>query len=536
MLWRSGMIGPLSPLALARMAAVLRRGVSPTSGFALAAAKHPHAVALVDERGPLTWRELDESADACAAGLLALSGGTPATIAVLARNHRGFVQTLAGGARTGGDVLLLNTSFSAPQLRDVLRREGASVIVHDAEFAAVVDEATADLPDLGRVIAWADEPTPGVETLDALLRAHHGRRPPSPERRSAVILLTSGTTGTPKGAKRSTGSGGTLAAMLDRIPWRAGETVVVAAPMFHAFGFGQLLIAAAMGCPVVTRRRFDPEATLAMVDGHGATGLAVVPVMIERITDLPAETLDRYPCASLRFVTASGSRMRPDAVVAFMDRFGETIYNSYNATEAGLISTATPADLRHAPDTAGQPLAGTELAILDDDWHPVPTGQVGRICVRSGTAFEGYTSGETKEHTAHAGEEWMVSGDVGRLDDGGRLFVVGRDDDMIVSGGENVYPIEVEKILGAHDAVREVVVVGVDDEQFGQRLAAYVVPTPDAPDPAALTVVLKEHVKAQLAGYKVPRDVVLLDELPRNASGKVVVRSLPAAGSAHSEG
>jgi fatty-acyl-CoA synthase len=313
--------------------------------------------------------------------------------------------------------------------------------------------------------------------------------------------------------------------MLERIPWRAEQTTVVAAPMFHAWGFGQLAISATMTCTVVMRRRFDPEATLELVDRHGASGLAVVPVMLERIVDLPDEVLDRYRLGSLRFVTASGSRMRPDAVLRFMDRFGDVVYNSYNATEAGLISTATPADLRAAPDTAGRPVTGTELRIVDDEWHDVAPGEVGRITVRSDSHFEGYTSGDTKQFH----ESFMVSGDVGRVDREGRLYVVGRDDEMIVSGGENVYPLEVEETLNAHEAVREAAVIGVDDEAFGQRLAAFVVLAPGA---SVTAEDLKRHVKERLAGFKVPRDVVLLDELPRNATGKIMKRELTTGGQA----
>jgi fatty-acyl-CoA synthase len=210
--------------------------------------------------------------------------------------------------------------------------------------------------------------------------------------------------------------------------------------------------------------------------------------------------------------------MRPDSVIAFMDRFGDVVHNSYNATEAGQISVARPADLRTSPDTAGRAVRGTLMRIVDDEGTVLPPGEVGRIVVRGSSPFDGYTAGATKEFV----EDFMVTGDVGRLDTGGLLFVVGRDDDMIVSGGENVYPIEVEKALGTHDAVREVVVVGVPDEAFGQRLAAYVVPLGEVD-----AGTLKDHVRAELAGYKVPRDVVFLEELPRNASGKVMVRDLP---------
>lgn len=519
---RSGMIAPLRPDKYLRMAAVVRRqGVTAMTGIGLAAARRPRATAIIDERGALTWAELEARSNALAAGIAQLTDGRTRAVAILCRNHRGFVEALSAAAKLGANALLLNTGFSGPQLTDVLAREDAQLIVYDEEFAAIVEQAREQVPDLVDVVAWTDG-SPRGATVDALIDAHLGQVPARPATTGKTILLTSGTTGAPKGASRSGGGGAaSLASMLERIPWRAEQTTVVAAPMFHAWGFGQLAISATMTCTVVMRRRFDPEGTLGLVDRHGASGLAVVPVMLERIVDLPPEVLSSYGLGSLRFVTASGSRMRPDAVTRFMDRFGDIVFNSYNATETGLITAATPSDLRAAPDTAGRPVVGTDLRIVDEEWHDVPAGQVGRIIVRSDTQFEGYTSGDTKEFN----ESYMVSGDVGRRDEQGRLFVVGRDDEMIVSGGENVYPLEVEETLTEHPAVREASVLGVDDDSFGQRLAAFVVLEP-ASD--ATSDELKAHVKERLAGYKVPRDVTFLDELPRNASGKVMKRSLTA--------
>ncbi len=523
----AGLVAPMRPDKYLRLWLVVRRqGTTPMTGIGLSAVRRPQGTALVDERGSMTWAELDADSDALAVGLAELAGGAEGTVGILCRNHRGLVEALTGAARAGADALLLNTGFSGPQLREVLARERAGVLVYDAEFDELVQQAREELPDLTPVVAWTDDDTrvDGARTVDDLVAAHAGARPPRPARPGRVVLLTSGTTGTPKGARRSSGGGaGALAAMFDRIPWRAEEPVVVAAPMFHAWGFGQLAIAATLACTVVMRRRFDPEATLRLVEEHDATGLAVVPVMLERIIDLPGDVLDRHRLDTLRFVSASGSKMRADAVASFMDRFGDVVHNSYNATEAGLISCATPGDLRAAPESAGRPVVGTELRILDDDFREVPVGQVGRIGVLSGSAFEGYTSGDTKDFH----EDYMLTGDVGRLDDAGRLFVVGRDDEMIVSGGENVYPLEVEETLNAHPAVQEAAVVGVDDECYGQRLAAYVVLKPGE---QATETDLKQHVKAHLAGYKVPRDVTLLGELPRNASGKVMKRELTGAG------
>ncbi|MBW3663931.1 MAG: AMP-binding protein [Actinobacteria bacterium] len=519
---RSGFIPLLRPAVWLGFARAFREhGTHPTTGFALSAVRRPDGTALVDERGSLTWAQLEQRADALAVGLAAAADGQVTSIAILCRNHRGIVEALIASARLGADALLLNTGFSGPQLADVMEREQGSLIVYDEEFSSVLAETRGRVSGLVEVLAWTDGAAEGP-TVERLIDSHRGASPPAVDRTGRVVLLTSGTTGTPKGARRSGGGPDELAGMLERIPWRAEETVVVAAPMFHAWGFGQLVIAAIMTCTVVMRRRFDPEATLGLVDDHRATGLSLVPVMLERIVELPEEVMGRYSLSTLRFVSASGSRMRPAAVTAFMDRFGDVVYNSYNATEAGQISVASPADLRHAPDTAGRPVPGTRVQVVDDGWHPVPVGEVGRIVVRGASPFEGYTHGGAKD----ARDGFMESGDVGRFDAEGRLYVVGRDDDMIVSGGENVYPIEVEKAIADLDAVREVVVIGVEDEDFGQRLAAYVVAVPGAalsPDD------VRAHVKATLAGYKVPRDVVLLDELPRNAAGKVVARELRGA-------
>ena len=519
---RARLLAPMRPDKYLRIAAAMQReNMAVTSGFAAAAQRCPDRPGLVDELGTLTWREIDQRADALAAALQALPGGQPQVLGLMARNHRGFVESLIAANRIGADVLLLNTSFAGPALAEVVGREGADAVIYDEEFTEIVNRALADKPDATRIIAWTDGPQNGL-TVEQLIAEHKGHEPERASAKSKVILLTSGTTGSPKGAKHSGGTDGgpgILKAILDRTPWRAEETVVVVAPMFHAWGFSQLIFAASMACTVVTRRKFDPEATLELVDRHRATGLCVVPVMFDRIMELPDDVRNKYSGRSLRFAAASGSRMRPDVVTKFMDQFGDVIYNNYNATEAGMIATATPQDLRAAPDTAGKPAGGTEIRILDSDFNELPTGEVGTIYVRNSTQFDGYTSGKTKDF--HEG--FMSSGDIGRFDDAGRLFVVGRDDEMIVSGGENIYPIEVEKTLASHSDVAEASVLGVDDEQFGQRLVAFVVLNGGA---SATPDILKQHVRDNLANYKVPREITILDELPRSSTGKIVRREL----------
>ncbi|WP_267890599.1 acyl-CoA ligase FadD12 [Mycolicibacterium conceptionense] len=514
---RAGIITAMRPDKYLRIAsAMARENMSVTSGFAASAQRCPNRPGLVDELGTLTWQQVDQQADALATGLQALPTGEPKVVGIMARNHRGFVLSLIAANRIGADVLLLNTSFAAPALAEVINRESVDAVIYDEEFTDTATLALSDRPGAARIVAWTDTHAHDL-TVAKLVEQHRGEEPRRASEKGKVILLTSGTTGTPKGAKHSGGGPEVLKAILDRTPWHTEERVVIVAPMFHAWGFSQLAFAASMACTIVTRRKFDPEATLELVDRHRAKGLCVVPVMFDRIMDLPENVLNRYDGRTLRFAAASGSRMRPDVVTAFMDRFGDIIYNNYNATEAGMIATATPADLRAAPDTAGKPAEGTEIRILDSEFKQVPTGEVGTIYVRNSTQFDGYTSGSTKDF--HEG--FMSSGDVGYLDEAGRLFVVGRDDEMIVSGGENVYPIEVEKVIAGHPDVAEAAVLGVEDTQYGQRLAAFVV--------LAGTITadgLKAYVRENLANYKVPRDITVLDELPRNSTGKIDRRQL----------
>jgi acyl-CoA synthetase (AMP-forming)/AMP-acid ligase II len=510
----AGLIKAFRPDKYLRIAAAARReGATHTIGLAVSARRCPNRVGLIDELGALTFAELDQRANAVAAALQELDGGSPRRVGIMCRNHRGFVDAMAAADRLGADVLLLNTSFTGPALADVVTREMPEVIIHDEEFTGSVARALGGTPSTHTVTAWTD----GHDgELEQLIATHRGRRPEPTGRTGKLVLLTSGTTGSPKGARRSAGGGASdLASLLSRVPWRAEQTTVVAAPMFHAWGFGQLVMGALLSCTLVVRRKFDPAAIMALVDEHQATGLSVVPVMIDRIMELPDDVRHRLSGRSLRFVTASGSRMRTDTMLTFMDEFGDVIYNNYNATEAGVIATATPADLRAAPETAGRPLDGVDVEILDDERRAVPRGEIGGIFVRSSSHFDSYTSGATKEF--HGG--YINTGDIGYLDTDGRLFVVGRDDEMIVSGGENVYPIEVEKALATHGHVAEVSAIGVDDRNYGQRLVAFVVPVAGAPADADA---LKSHVRENLANYKVPRDIYLVDALPRTSTGKVI--------------
>ncbi len=499
--------------------ALVRFGPTPAGGYAASAQRYGDEVALIDELGTLTFQEVDERTNALAHGLAANGIGEGDNVGLMCRNHRGFIESVVACSKLGANVLFLNTAFSGPQLTDVAQREDPKALIYDHEFEELIRDASRRRK---RFIAWHD-PDDG-KAKDPLLEelASSGDVAPvaPPNERGKAIILTSGTTGTPKGASRSQPKSlDPAAALLAMIPLKAREKTMIAAPMFHSWGFVHFTLGMSLSSTLVLKRKFDPEATLSLTAQHECTALIVVPVMMQRILELPEETLRRYDLSKLRVVAVSGSALPGALSERWMDLFGDNVYNLYGSTEVAWASIATPADLRAAPGTAGRPPYGTIVRLYDDEGNPVSQGETGRIFVGNEMQFEGYTGGGNKD----AIEGLLSSGDVGHFDEAGRLFVDGRDDDMIVSGGENVFPAEVEDLLAGHDAIVEVAVFGVDDEEFGQRLRAVVVLREGA---SVGEDDIKQHVKSNLAGYKVPREVDFVDELPRTSTGKVLKREL----------
>jgi acyl-CoA synthetase (AMP-forming)/AMP-acid ligase II len=518
-LHEAGIVGLVRPDKAAKVATTfLRWGASPATGVATAAHKYPHEPMLIDERGSLSFERVHKRTNALAHAFAGMGIGPGDGVGIMCRNHRGFIEATLAAAKLGASALYLNTMFAGPQLVEVTKREAPKALVYDEEFAGLLDGVDEGI---ARIIAWSDGGAEGP-TLDSLIAANvdSGHKPPPDNPR--FVILTSGTTGTPKGAQRSSPDGLlAMAALIDKIPYRARDTMVVAAPLFHSWGFFHFVMSLPTASTMVLRRRFDEEDALRAVQDHRADVLAVVPVMLQRILRLPEATLASYDLSSLRITSASGSALPGELAIEWMDRFGDSVYNLYGSTEVAYATVATPEDLRAAPGTAGKPPRGTVVRLFDEAGREVPPGEVGRIFVGNEMSFEGYTGGGGKE----AIDGLLSSGDVGHFDADGRLFIDGRDDEMIVSGGENVFPREVEDLLADHNGVVEVAVIGVEDVEFGQRLKAFVV-TADEEEVSAED--LKAHVKANLAAYKAPREFEFLDELPRNATGKILKRELHA--------
>jgi acyl-CoA synthetase (AMP-forming)/AMP-acid ligase II/uncharacterized membrane protein len=519
----AGLIRPERPDKTIRALLEIQRwGYTPAAGYAANASRYGNEDAIIDELGHVTFKEVHERTNRLAnawsdAGLV--EGDS---IGVMCRNHRYFIDAVVAASKMGVNCLLLNTAFAGPQLTEVVQREKPVALVYDEEFTELLEDAGKRRK---RFIGWYDPDATEKEkrtdpTLDELMDEADPDQPVPPVETGRVVILTSGTTGTPKGASRKQPETiGPAVALLSRIPLRAREKTFIVAPLFHSWGFAHFTLGLMLGSTYILKRKFDPENTLSTIAEHQVQSAPMVPVMVQRIMQLPQETRTKYDLSSLRSIPLSGSALPGELAIQFMDEFGDVLYNLYGSTEVAWASIATPEDLRDAPGTAGAPPRGTILRIYDENGKELPQGETGRIFVGNEMLFEGYTGGGGKDVI----DGLMSSGDVGYLDDQGRLHVSGRDDDMIVSGGENVFPREVEDLISNMKGVDEVAVIGVDDEEFGQRLKAFVV-TKGSGGPSEDEI--KSKVKSDLARYKVPREVEFLDELPRNATGKVLKKEL----------
>ncbi len=518
-LLESRFFGPTRPDKLVQALIAFRRwGPTAAAGYAAAAIRNPGELAIIDELGTLTFRDVQRRTNALAHALSddgLLEGDS---VAILCRNHRGFVDATVACSKLGAHALFLNTAFAGPQIAEVCAREKPAAIIYDEEFAGMVGDAARHLR---RYVAWSDGgDLAGATLLSELIERGDPSDPVPPAQKGRVVILTSGTTGSPKGANRKQPESlDPVAGLLSKIPLRGRERTLIAAPTFHSWGLANFILGIGLQSTLVLRRRFDPEETLRALAEHRCTALIVVPVMLQRILELDDAVLERYDTSSLNVIAASGSALPGELALETMDRFGDVLFNLYGSTEVAWATIATPADLRAAPGTAGRPPRGTIVRLHDGEGHEVAPGETGRIFVGNELVFDGYTGGGSKAVL----NGLLSSGDVGHFDEAGRLFVDGRDDEMIVSGSENVFPREVEDAIACLKGVDEVAVIGVDDPKFGQRLKAFVVKSPRATLGEAD---IKDHVKASLARYKVPREVVFLDELPRNATGKVLKREL----------
>src|SRR5215211_7180482 len=528
----AGVVAPEGPDTLARMLKTLVDwDMTPAAGFIVSALRYPDEPAIIDEKGELTFGEVDRRTNALAGALRDEGIGPDDSVAIMCRDHRWFIEATVALGKLGATALLYNTHFAGPQLKEVTEREGPAAVVYDQEFAEALEDA---LEGRKGYVAWIDDEdddTGGADaTVEDLIERGDDSAPDSPDSPGKTTLLTSGSTGTPKGASRSSPDViEAVGAMFSKIPLRSREPTFFAAPLFHAWGFLQFSLGLLLSSTYVLRRKFDPEETLKAIDQNDVTTLVIVPIMLQRILDVDDDVRKKHDTSSLRVVASSGGALSGELAQQWMDAFGDNLYNMYGSTEVAWAAIGTPAELRDAPGTAGTPPPGTSIRILDEESKKEKeAGETGEVFVGNRMLFEGYTGDEEDEEMV---DGHMTTGDLGYLDENGRLFIEGRADDMIVSGGENVYPEEVEEKLAEHESVDEAAVIGVEDEEFGERLKAFVVKDGEVSEDD-----LKGYVKENLADYKVPREIEFIDELPRKPQGKVDKKKLEEQSEEDSDG
>ncbi len=522
---RSGVLTPPGPRRALRMAEGLyRHGGTPATLFAVAAARYPDRAALIDDAGTITFGELYRQATALAVHLHARR---PSSVAVACRNHRGFVLGFAAAAILGSEFIAINTEMPPPQLTELLRRHAPDVLVYDDEFAQTVDRSGIGAY---RVCAGRGRGADGHRRmLEEICSSRSGGAAKPARRPGKITLLTSGTTGLAKGVPRSVRPWGIVqlaATGCARLDLRSQDTVWIGPPFFHGFGLLTLLGAVAVGATSVCRRRFDADTAVEDMARHRVDVLVAVPVMLRRLLDVDG-IAEIAPRVRLRAAVTGAAPVTTTVIARFRRLFGPVLINGYGSTEAGIVSVATARDLDQVPSTLGRPALGVAIRVVDSRHRLVAPGERGRIFVRGPLGYSGYTSDSdgAVPPSKTVIDGFVDTGDVGYVDASGRLFLVGRSDDMIISGGENIFPGEVENALAEHPDVADAVVVGVPDPEFGQVLHAFVVGRGGA---TVDSDALKAHVVARLERYKAPKRFHALEQVPRNAGGKVLRQELIA--------
>jgi len=389
--------------------------------------------------------------------------------------------------RLGADILPLGTDLPRPVLEAILKRQDISLILHDREVAGNLPESIQ-----GFEIDIDIEPVAGVE-LEGVRRA------------GELIVLTSGTTGLSKGIRRRPTIGQLLplvTGLLESIPIQMHRPIVLAIPLHHGYGIATFAMSLALASPLYLARRFEIAPLLLQVVEPDPPFLVTVPTLLRRWLRSP----ERQPNPKLAAVITGSAPLEASLCQELLEVLGPVLLNLYGSSEAGLIALALPQTLQEAPGSVGEPMPGNSVRLLDQSGAEVALGETGRISVRGPFVLQ------------PAADGWRETGDLGRRDERGNLYVCGRVDSMLVSGGENVYPHELEEVLASHESVAEVAVLVVDDADFGQRMVAVVVARSRAElDGASLKQWLSERVER----FKIPRSIHVVTAIPRNPLGKV---------------
>ena len=500
--------------------------------FRLHAANTPHRVALVAPAGAhgapaeraYSCFELNDTLDRVAAGLAAKGVRRGDSVLLALKNRPEFILAQAGIGRLGASAVSVSWRSTPPEMEYIATHSQARAILFDATIAPTIEKA---LPlfrniDPSRAFVVGGDLAGHPTWADLIAAGAGGFEEASDE--AAVVMYTSGTTGKPKGAVRKFQKEmlAHVLSFVEQTPMRAGETHLAVCPLYHATAFGFCSITYLVAGTVVVQSEFKPETFLETIERYRITTTAVVPTMLHRLLELGPDKIRSYDTSSLKAIFTGGAPLSATLARDVLDVMGDKLFNFYGATETGLVTLAGPNDLRASPGTIGRIVPGQKVRLLDEDGRDVPDGQVGELYAKSEQLVAGYHADEAATKGAMRDGFFSV-GDLARRDARGCFHIEGRKRDMIITGGINVYPAEVEAVLDTHPAVLESAVVGIADREWGERVRAYVVLRPGV---EATADDLSWYCAERLAKTKVPREMRFVEHLPRNPTGKVLKREL----------
>ena len=491
----------LSPRALFRLAAAIyTNGINLMTLLHFSAKTYGDRVALVDEQDTLTYSELFVRSEELSRSLReSYQLGSGKKVGLICRNHASLIKTIFAVSATGADLYLLNAEMSQIQLNGILEQQHFDLLVIDEERSHPSEREQCTQTQA--ILLSYHHTHPAINNLTPM--TYSGKR----KRRNStgeLVLLTGGTTGQAKEAVHKPSLFNYLDPFynfLIRLKILNYDTAYIATPIYHGYGVAVLLLFSALGKKVIVRRAFNAEMACGLIRLHQVEVITVVPLMLHRMLRTNVSDLKSLTC-----IASGGAELSPRLTEETLSQLGEVLYNLYGTSEAGLNMIATPQDLAYSAYTIGRKIKGVDVRILDEHKNEVKFGKIGQFCIKNRWSMRSGT------------ELWIETGDLGYQDEKGYYYLRGRADSMIVSGGENVYPLEVEQVLLTHPQVEDGGVIGVSDEHFGMRLKAFVLLKPDAD---TKTEELLDWLRPRLARFQLPKEIVLMKDLPYTPLGKL---------------
>ena len=489
----------LSPVGVFRlMSAFYKSGINLMTLLNFAGRTYGNRIALVDDNETLSYKELLLESENLAVALKEMHISSGQKVGFLCHNQASFIKSMFAVSRLGADLYLLNTEISSSQLRGFLSQQQLNVLIFDVELTAIVEESGFN----NMKILSAHNHLPAINQF-VHMRNHGSKKIPRTTM-SKIVLQTSGTTGLSKEAAHKPSVFNYLnpfLALFNKFNMLERQTAYIATPIYHGYGLGVLLLFLALGKKIVVSKGFDSNRACEIIHTHQVEVVTVVPLMLQKMLNHSVESLQ-----SLKCIASGGAKLSSKLIEETQTKIGDVLFNLYGTSEAGLNVIATPRDLRYSSTTIGKRIKGVQLKVMSKNMKEVKVGEIGHFCITNDWSIRNEKN------------RWIQTGDVGFCDEKGYYFLLGRTDDMVVSGGENVYPIEVEQVLITHHEIEDVAVIGVMDEQFGQRLKAFILPIKNA------TITNEEitiWLRSRVARFQMPKEIMMVEEMPYTSLGKI---------------